>query len=377
MASGIHIYHRHPTFPRCFSSPCHFEPILERIQQCIQAPVIENEALLDSYAQLPQLFWKPNLFPPPDSPAAKSLLKAAVDADCIEVAQHLITLGTLFDVNVLEETIRRDQMDLALLLIEKQPALLNEKNSQGKSPLAIAVESACFDTAKALAAQGALLLDANDLFFFELFEQRHFAPLCFLFEMALCGDLSPLKMEALWVAACAQDHEDLASRLLKLGLAPQTPSLIHAAIYFERKNLIRMLLAQGAMLDAPAYHECIRGDMALWLVQVCGVDPFLENGEGVVLCQDKSLVRKDIAAQLGYAGILKGFMLSDSDFEALKIRQQRTEGNLLRLAFLLGHKDLALRVKASYPSSVPIWLDELRRSHSESALRGLSALYGF
>ncbi len=182
-----------------------------------------------------------------------------------------------------------------------------------------------------------------------------------------------MKMQAVWVAACAMKTDRVALELLQRGLDPNLPSLISSAIFYGRKDLIQLLDSKGVVV-AQFFHECITGHMAIWLVSSYDADPFTKNPHGQVLCQDKVLVKRDIITLTGYQGILTQFVLSDADYEALKVHQERTQCNLLNLAFLLGNEPLVKELKVRYPNRFDNWLRELSETYPLKSLKALNAI---
>ena len=100
-----------------------------------------------------------------------------------------------------------------------------------------------------------------------------------------------MKMQAVWVAACAMKTDRIALELLQNGLDPTLPSLMASAVFYGSTKLIIELASKGGA-PGNSFHECINGYMALWLIETFGVDPFTKNPRGQVLCQDRVLVKK-------------------------------------------------------------------------------------
>lgn len=239
--------------------------------------------------------------------------------------------------------------------------------------MAKAIENEDFLVAKNLLGRGTAFVDTNDHIFFRLYENRKFSSLCFLFNNNLCGPLSPVQMQAVWVAACAEKTDKIALELLRNGLDPTLPSLISSAIFYGRKELIQVLDSKGVAV-ARFFHECITGHMAVWMIRSYGADPFTKNSNEQVLCQDKVLVKKDIVTLTEYKGRFAQFILSEADYEALKVHQERTQCNLLNLAFLLGNEPFVKELKVRYPNRFDTWLKELREQYPEKSLTALNAI---
>ena len=231
--------------------------------------------------------------------------------------------------------------------------------------------------------------DPGDRIFDQLFKDSKFYSLHFLFKNNLCGDLSPKKVWNLWEAGCATKSNRIALQLLSQGLDPTQPDLLKSAIFYGREDLVQILVQKGASLDRPEdppYHECLTGEMAVWLIKHYGADPFVANQKGQVLCQVKCELKKDFlllwqrntegeecetTLSKKYAGRFRHFLWTEEDFAAVKDYWKKRPCNLLELAFLLGNAPLVKELKARYPEYIEGWVEELKKVYPERSLAAL------
>ncbi len=265
--------------------------------------------------------------------------------------------------------------------------------SSDEIALAKAIEDEKFPKAEQLLGRHVKFVDPGDRIFFKLYREFKFHSLHFLFKNNLCGSLSLNKRQVLWVAGCATMSQRIAQQLLGQGLDPALPPLLSSAIFFERGDLVEILMRKGATLDRPndpPYLECNSGDMGIWLIGQYGADPFAANQTGEVLCQIKGALNQDFvllwqsktegkefetALSKKYMGRFKHFLWTEEDFTALEDYRKQRPCNLLELAFLLGNSPLVKELKARYPEHIDRWLKDLTAQYSEKSCASLRAIF--